>query len=179
MARIVVIGLALFVALGVTWRWSIAQQTTTPTTTTPTTTPTPTTPTPAPTPPPPPAAASPTAKPSDPKAAEPSPAAAAVGPPLDLKSLEKQLKDTKAIGVFTKIALKNRVDDLLEQFSEFHRGKATRTLKDLRRTYDLLLMKVLSLLQDEDQPLARAIVSSREAIWDLLADPKRFATLRG
>ena len=38
-------------------------------------------------------------------------------------------------------------------------------------------MKVLSLLQDEDQKLALAIVSSREVIWDLLADPKRFATL--
>jgi len=51
-------------------------------------------------------------------------------------------------------------------------------MKDLRRSYDLLLMKVLSLLQDEDQKLARAIVASREAIWDLLADPKKFATLQ-
>jgi hypothetical protein len=38
-------------------------------------------------------------------------------------------------------------------------------------------MKVLSLLQDEDQKLASAVVSSREAIWDLLADPKKFASL--
>jgi hypothetical protein len=41
------------------------------------------------------------------------------------------------------------------------------------------MMKVLSLLQDEHQKLASAIVSSREAIWDLLADPKKFATLQG
>jgi hypothetical protein len=40
------------------------------------------------------------------------------------------------------------------------------------------MMKVLSLLQDEDQKLASAIVSSREAIWDLLADPTTFATLQ-
>jgi hypothetical protein len=50
-------------------------------------------------------------------------------------------------------------------------------MAQLRRSYDLLLMKVLSLLQDADQTLAAAITSSREAIWGLLADPKKFATL--
>jgi hypothetical protein len=89
-----------------------------------------------------------------------------------------QLKDPKAIGFFTKITLKNQVDDLLDQFREYYQGKAKFTLKDLRRSYDLLMMKVLSLLQDEDQKLASAIVSSREAIWGLLADPKKFATLQ-
>ena len=51
-------------------------------------------------------------------------------------------------------------------------------MMDLRRSYNLLMMKVLSLLQDDDQKLASAIVSSREAIWGLLADPKTFATLQ-
>jgi hypothetical protein len=50
-------------------------------------------------------------------------------------------------------------------------------MPELRQSYDLLMMKVLSLLQDEDQTLAAAIVSSREAIWGVLADPKKFATL--
>ena len=58
-------------------------------------------------------------------------------------------------------------------------GKAKLTMKGLRRSYDLLTMRVLSLLQDEDQKIASAIVSSREAIWGLLADPKKFATLQG
>jgi hypothetical protein len=39
------------------------------------------------------------------------------------------------------------------------------------------MMKVLSLLQDSDPPLARDIVTSREAIWGLLADPVKFSTL--
>jgi hypothetical protein len=43
-------------------------------------------------------------------------------------------------------------------------------MTDLRRSYDLLMMKVLSLLQEEDQKVASAIVSSRKAIWRLLAD---------
>lgn len=41
-----------------------------------------------------------------------------------------------------------------------------------------LMMMVLSLLQDDDQALASAIVSSGEAIWGLLSDPKKFATLQ-
>lgn len=100
-------------------------------------------------------------------------------PPLDLAALKEQLKETKAIGVFTKITLKNQVDDLLQQFRDYYQGKAKITMAQLRRSYDLLLMKVLSLLQDADQKLAAAIVSSREAIWGLLADPKKFATLDG
>jgi len=81
--------------------------------------------------------------------------------------------------VFTKLTLKNQVDDLLDDFRDYHEGKSKRTKADLRRAYDLLLMKVLSLLQDKDQRLASSIVSSREAIWDLLADAKKFATLGG
>ena len=106
------------------------------------------------------------------------PAAVATSAPLDLKALTEQLRATKAIGVFTKISLKNKVDDLLDQFRDYYQGKGQRTMAELRRSYDLLMMKVLSLLQDADQKLAFAIVSSREAIWGLLADPQKFATLQ-
>jgi hypothetical protein len=96
---------------------------------------------------------------------------------LDLNALEAQLRATKAIGLFTKMSLKNKVDDLMQQFREHYEGRTKRTMTDLRRSYDLLIMKVLSLLQDEDQPLASAIVSSREAIWALLSDQDRFFNL--
>ena len=105
------------------------------------------------------------------------PAAPAATPTLDLKALEAQLRATKAIGVFTKISLKNQVDDLMKKFRDHYGGKAGRTMSDLRRSYDLLIMKVLSLLQDDDQLLASAIVSSREAIWGLLSDEIKFANL--
>jgi hypothetical protein len=95
-----------------------------------------------------------------------------------LNALEAQLRATKAIGVFTKISLKNKVDDLMKQFREHYQGKSRPTIVELRRSYDLLMMKVLSLLQDTDQKLASAIVSSREAIWGLLADEKKFAALQ-
>lgn len=106
------------------------------------------------------------------------PATAADSPiPIDLVALEKQLKATKAIGVFSKIALKNQVDDLMKKFRDHYKGKSKTTMAELRQSYDLLMMKVLTMVQDSDKNLAAAIVSSRAAIWDLLADPEKFAAL--
>jgi len=105
------------------------------------------------------------------------PAAPSAALPTDqLASLEQRLRDTKAIGVFTKISLKNQVDDLLAQFRAFHQEE-TGALTELREKYNLLLLKVLSLLQTSDPMLAQAVAASREAIWGLLADPAKFATL--
>jgi hypothetical protein len=55
-------------------------------------------------------------------------------PPLDLNAMTEELKATKAMGVFTKIALKNQIDDLLDLFDEFYQGTATLTMRDLRRS---------------------------------------------
>jgi hypothetical protein len=79
--------------------------------------------------------------------------------------------------VFTKLALKNEVDDLLERFRAFHAGRGGTTLTKLRESYDLLVLKVVSLLQDKDALLARDISTSREALWNLLTDPIKFKTL--
>lgn len=114
--------------------------------------------------------------------AKPSPTAQAgkpAAPPLDLKGLETHLKETNAIGVMTKLSLKNDVDDLLDQFRAFYRGKLKTTLAELRRPFDLLVLKLLSLLQDSDPSLAAAILASRETIWGILSDPVKFATLDG
>jgi hypothetical protein len=94
--------------------------------------------------------------------------------PLDVVGLETRLRDTDAIGIFTKIALKNQVDDLLEQFRTRHLDGTAGAIAALRQPYDLLVFKVLALLQDRDPPLARSIVDSREAIWVILADRDKF-----
>jgi hypothetical protein len=96
---------------------------------------------------------------------------------LDLMSLERRLRNTHAIGVFAKLSLKNQVDDLLEQFRGFYKGTIRMPLAALRQRYDLLMLKVLALLQDRDPPLAANIGASREAIWRILADPVKFATI--
>lgn len=98
---------------------------------------------------------------------------AAASPPLDLKSLEVQLRETKAISTFTKLTLKNQIDDLLERLRAFYQGQLKTSLAELRRSFDLLVMKVLALLQDTDPPLAGALASSRESIWSVLSDPAK------
>jgi hypothetical protein len=130
-----------------------------------------------------PAPANPTPKPA-PQAA-PQPTASKAAPkteaskpaPLDLTSLEQRIRGTKAIGALTKLTLKNQVDDLLDQFRQYYQGKLKTDLAALRRSYDLLVLKFVSLLQDDDPPLATAIVASREDIWGLLSDRTKFATL--
>lgn len=111
-------------------------------------------------------AAAPVAKP-----AAPAPA------PLALTTLEQRLKDTPAIGVFTKITLKNQVDELLDRFRAHYEGRGGATLAQLRQSYDQLLAKVHELLKDGDPALATAIANSREAIWNVLTDPVKFAKL--
>lgn len=115
--------------------------------------------------------------PQTPRKETPAPvlAQAQAPPPLDLKSLETRLKETKVIGVFTKLTLKNQIDDLLDRFRAFFRGRLETALADLRRSYDLLFLKVLALLQDADPPLASAIAASRESIWDIVSDPEKLS----
>jgi hypothetical protein len=102
------------------------------------------------------------------------PAPRPIAAPLDLNSLATRLRQTKAIGVMTKLSLKNQVDALLDQARAYHKRQGTTTIAELRRSFDMLLLKVLSLLQDSDPPLARDIVKSRAAIWSILEDPRKF-----
>jgi hypothetical protein len=95
-------------------------------------------------------------------------------PPLDVAALKTRLRDTHAVGVFTKLALKNQMDDLLEQFREYHQSGQKTGVASLRQPYDMLVLKVLALVQDGDPSLARTISESREAIWAILADPEKF-----
>jgi hypothetical protein len=113
---------------------------------------------------------------SPPETAAPQPPKQTV-PTLDLTTLEQRLRDTKAIGVFTKLSLKNQVDDLLAEFREFHQKRDQTMLASLRQAFDLLVLKVLSLLQDGDPTLARDVSSSREALWNILTDPNKFQNL--
>jgi hypothetical protein len=107
----------------------------------------------------------------------PAAVARAQEPPLDVAALTARLRDTKAIGTFTKLALKNQVDDLLKQFRAHYQSGRKASVDSLRQPYNMLILKVLSLLQDSDPALARTISASREAIWSILADPEKFNSL--
>lgn len=109
-----------------------------------------------------------------PVAAPAAPAAPVTAAPLDFTSLGTRLRETKTIGVLTKLAVKNQADGLLDQFRAYHTRQGAATLSELRRSYDMLVLKLISLLQDGDPPLARDIVQSQTAIWEILADPRKF-----
>jgi hypothetical protein len=47
----------------------------------------------------------------------------------------------------------------------------------LRERYNLLLLKLLALLQDEGSQLAHVISASRGSVWVLLSDPVELAKL--
>jgi len=93
---------------------------------------------------------------------------------LDFSSLVTRLRKTKAINLRTKAAVKNESHDLLEQARAYHARTGETTLADLRRSYDSLFQELHSLLEDGDPPLARDIDRSRAAIWEILADPRKF-----
>lgn len=95
---------------------------------------------------------------------------------FDLDGLERRLKETSALGVLTKLALKNEIDDLVDDVAKFHQKKRGE-LTVLRERFELLLMKVTSLLQDKEPELAREVAAAREGLWKLLADPGEFAKL--
>lgn len=109
-----------------------------------------------------------------PRKKENPPVAKPLEPPLDLAALKARLRDTNAIGVFTKLALKNQVDDLLKQFRAHYLSGQKTSVDALRQPYDMLVLKVLALIQDSDPSLAQTISGSREAIWGILADPEKF-----
>jgi hypothetical protein len=117
------------------------------------------------------------AKPAAAKPAAAKPAAAKPAATLDVAALGSRLRNTSAIGVFTKLALKNQMDDLLQRLRAQHQSGAAGGVAALREPFDLLVLKVLAVVQDGDPALARTVSGSREALWSILADPVKFNAL--
>ena len=97
--------------------------------------------------------------------------------PINLTSLEQRLRDTSAIGVMTKITIKNQVDELIERFKAHHEGRDATPLAQLRPPFDTLIQKVHALVQDKDPSLASSISASRETLWAMLTDRSQFSKL--
>jgi hypothetical protein len=106
----------------------------------------------------------------------PSPAPPASEAQLSLEELGARIKATPAIGTFSKLALKNDIDDLVDELRGYHEhGKGN--LDDLHQRYEALVLKLLALLEDDEPELALALGRSRERIWNRLLDPVEFAKL--
>lgn len=96
---------------------------------------------------------------------------------IDLTTLEDRLVETEAIGFFTKLELKSQLDELTGKFRDFHGRSDVAQLTHLREDFDLLLLKLLILLQDDDPGLHKAVAEARPGIWRTFSDPALFAQL--
>ena len=98
---------------------------------------------------------------------------------MDLDALTERLRKTDAFGLFTKLELKSQVEDLLEEVEDYHESRNSLTISQLKEHFNMLVMKLLVLLENDDPDLHREIAQARPALWTTLADPNQFATIRG
>jgi hypothetical protein len=94
---------------------------------------------------------------------------------MDLQELEKRVRATRAISVFQKLELQQEVNELLARFRQVHSGQ-TSEISTLRRPYERLIASIQSRL-GRDPQLAGEISASREAIWGVLTDRTKFASI--
>ncbi|MGH8652338.1 MAG: hypothetical protein ACREYE_09265 [Gammaproteobacteria bacterium] len=89
---------------------------------------------------------------------------------FDLDMLTERLKQTSAIGVFTKLAINSDATDLIDGVKKYRKLAVLQTkLAEVRSRFDGLVMKLLALLEDDPQ-LARNIYVAREQIWSSLLE---------
>ena len=94
---------------------------------------------------------------------------------MDLQELEKRVRATRAISVFQKVELQQEVNELLARFRQAHSGQ-TSEFSTLRLPYERLIASIQSRL-GRDPQLAGEISVSREAIWGVLTDRTKFASI--
>src|SRR5258706_9222831 len=94
---------------------------------------------------------------------------------MDLKELEKRVRATRAISVFQKVELQQEVNELLARFRQAHLGQIS-GISSLRQPYESLIASIQSRL-GRDPQLAGEIFASREAIWGVLTDRSKFASI--
>jgi len=98
------------------------------------------------------------------------------GDDFDLEALVDRISHSKALGFLTKLSLKLDIDGFLKMVQEYHdKGGAEDSLEQLHERYDVMVHKLVVLLQDEDEELVKSIDEGRDKLWVMLADAKKFA----
>ena len=94
---------------------------------------------------------------------------------VDLELLERRVRKTKAIGALTKLRLRSDIKDLMAKLKRYHAGKSDLDIDQLNEQFDLLYMKVVSLVQDKDLDLHRQLCNSWDQIWHGARNPDYFS----
>jgi hypothetical protein len=96
---------------------------------------------------------------------------------IDLDALVDRVSHSKHLGFLTKISLRQDVDRLLESIRKYHSGAGEGSLEKARERYDIMVHKLIILLQDKDKELTKSIDDGREKLWAILSDEKKFADI--
>ena len=96
---------------------------------------------------------------------------------FDLNALVSRISQSKAPGLFTKLSLKHDIDGLLENVRKYHDGSGDGSLEQLRERYDVLVHKLMILLQEKDGELVKSIDDGRDKLWAILSDHDKFASI--
>ena len=99
------------------------------------------------------------------------------GNDFDLDTLIDRVSHSKSLGIFTKLSLKKDIDQLLKNIRDHHGGTGDSSLEQLRERYDVMVHKLVVLLQEKDKELVKSIDDGRDKIWAILSDEKKFANL--
>lgn len=93
-------------------------------------------------------------------------------PELGLEQLVARLKQTEAIGFFTKLAIRSDVFDFKESVETYRKREMFEENAELLRgRFNGLMLKILALL-DSDPALSRDIHLARDSIWKSLVEVK-------
>jgi len=95
-----------------------------------------------------------------------------VDPTID--ELLERFTHTEAIGVFTKLSIKNNVTRLNQSFGLYHQGKRPPNIEELKERYDLMVQEMIVLVQNKDPELAKDLYAARLLLWSYLADPEKY-----
>jgi hypothetical protein len=93
----------------------------------------------------------------------------------DLASLTKRVTNTKGMGIFAKLSLKGDAEKLWRDLGDFHKGKSSSDLEQLRERYDLMVHKLEVSLKKGDADLAADVAAFREKLWERIKDPEAFS----
>ena len=89
---------------------------------------------------------------------------------FNLDVLVARLKETDALGVFTKLALKGDVEEIIEMAHEYQSLAALPELQSVRAQFDGLVLKTITLLNDKDPSLAADMYQARDLVWQSILE---------
>jgi len=90
----------------------------------------------------------------------------------DVEALKDRLKNTRAIGIFTKLAIRSDIMDLVTEIAMYRKQSLLpERMPQVRSSFEGLILKIMALLEG-DPALSRDLYTNRELLWKNLLEVK-------